>query len=119
LYDHEIKDFKSVQIEGNLWPDGAVLVGRQGKHDISNLFAVIILFNAFLNEEYNVISCSYSSFGKQTRLRAGWPRNRDSIPGRARNYFLFYSVQAGSGDHPVSYSMGTRGTFPVIKAEGL
>jgi hypothetical protein len=42
-----MKDFKSIQMEGNLWQDGTVLIGRHGKKDITNLFVIIILFDAF------------------------------------------------------------------------
>jgi hypothetical protein len=105
LYDHESKEFRSVQIEGNAWMDGAGLVGRFGKYDISNSVAVIILFNVFLNE-HNVISCLYtrSSFGIETKLRAGWPRGRDLIPGRGKI---------------ILYSTASRDTFLRIKAAGV
>jgi hypothetical protein len=33
--------------------------------------------------------------------------------------FLFTTVQTGSRAHPASYSMGTRGSFPVGKAVGV
>jgi hypothetical protein len=87
LCDHESKEFRSVQIEGNAWMNGAVLVGRYGKYNISNLFAVTVLFYVFLNEEHNIISCLYSSFGIDTRLRDGWPRSRNSSPGRGKRLF--------------------------------
>jgi hypothetical protein len=38
-------------------------------------------------------------------------KGRGSIPARGR-VFLLYSVQSGSGAHPVSYLMGTMGNFP-------
>jgi hypothetical protein len=34
------------------------------------------------------------------------------------NFSPHYRVQTGSGAHPASYPMGTRGTFPVGKAAG-
>jgi hypothetical protein len=32
--------------------------------------------------------------------------------------YLYHRVQNGSGDHPASYSTGTRGSFPGSKAAG-
>jgi hypothetical protein len=34
------------------------------------------------------------------------------------NFSLHYRVQNGSGAHPASYPMGTRGSFPEGKAAG-
>jgi hypothetical protein len=34
------------------------------------------------------------------------------------NFSLHHRVQNGSGAHPVSYPMGTKGSFPVGKAAG-
>jgi hypothetical protein len=36
----------------------------------------------------------------------------------ARNLSLHHCVQNGSGAHPASYPMGTRGSFPGGKAAG-
>jgi hypothetical protein len=49
-------------------------------------------------------------------LRAGWSRVR--IPAKAGNFSLHHRVQTGSGAHPASYPMGTRGSFPGGKAAG-
>jgi hypothetical protein len=40
-----------------------------------------------------------------------------SIPGSV-NFYLHHSVQTGSGAHPASYLVGTRGSFPRSKAAG-
>jgi hypothetical protein len=50
-------------------------------------------------------------------LRAGRPRGRSSRPG---GWKIFTSpiVQTGSGVHPTSYTMGTRGSFPRVKRPG-
>jgi len=37
---------------------------------------------------------------------------------RAGNFSLHHRVQTGSGAHPASYPMGTRGSFPGGKAAG-
>jgi hypothetical protein len=39
----------------------------------------------------------------------------DEIDG---NFFLHHRVQHGSGAHPASYPMGTRGSFPGVKRQG-
>jgi hypothetical protein len=44
--------------------------------------------------------------------------SRVRFPVGAGNFSLHHRVQNGSGPHPVSYSMGTRGCFPVDKAAG-
>jgi hypothetical protein len=38
-------------------------------------------------------------------------RNRDSVPGRKRDFSFFHNVQAGSGAHPAFYSMCAGGSF--------
>jgi hypothetical protein len=45
------------------------------------------------------------------------PRVR--FPARAGSSSLHHRVQNGSGTHPASYSMGTRGSFPGGKAAGV
>jgi hypothetical protein len=52
---------------------------------------------------------SYSIFMEYSRVRflAG-----------AGNFSLHHRVQNGSGAHPASYPMGTRGSFPGGKAAG-
>jgi hypothetical protein len=44
--------------------------------------------------------------------------SRVRFPAGAGNFSLYYLVQNGSGAHPPSYAMGTRGSFPGIKAAG-
>jgi hypothetical protein len=40
------------------------------------------------------------------------------FPAGAGNFSLNHRVQNGSETHPVSYPMGTRGSFPAGKAAG-
>jgi hypothetical protein len=40
------------------------------------------------------------------------------FPAGAGNFSLHHRVQNGSGAHPASYPMGTRGSFPGVKAAG-
>jgi hypothetical protein len=60
-----------------------------------------------------VIALSYSA-----GLRAGRSGFYGSIPGGAGNFSLHHRVQNGSGAHPASYPMGTRGSHPGGIAAG-
>jgi hypothetical protein len=40
------------------------------------------------------------------------------FPAGAANFSLHHRIQNGSGAHPASYPMGTRGSFPGGKAAG-
>jgi hypothetical protein len=44
--------------------------------------------------------------------------SRVRFPSGAGNFSLHHRVQNGSGTHPASYPMGTRGPFPGGKAAG-
>jgi hypothetical protein len=44
--------------------------------------------------------------------------SRVRFPAGAGNFSLHHRVQNGSGTHPASYPMGTRGYFPGGKAAG-
>jgi hypothetical protein len=59
----------------------------------------------------NKISKSWFSIAQRysAGLRAGWSVVR--VPGGARNFSLHHRIQTGSGVHPASYPMGTRGSF--------
>jgi hypothetical protein len=46
-------------------------------------------------------------------LRAGWSGFR--VPAGAGNFSLHHRVQTGSGAHPASYPMSTRGCYPEVK----
>jgi hypothetical protein len=46
--------------------------------------------------------------------RGSWVR----FPAGAGNFSLHHRIQNGSGAHPASYTMGTRGSFPGGKAAG-
>jgi hypothetical protein len=43
---------------------------------------------------------------------------RVQFPAGAGNFSLHYRVQNGSGAHPASYPMSTRGPFPGVKLLG-
>jgi hypothetical protein len=44
--------------------------------------------------------------------------SRDRFPAGAGNFSLHHRVQNGSGAHPASYPMGTRGCFLRVKRPG-
>jgi hypothetical protein len=50
----------------------------------------------------------------------GWtPRGSGSLsPDRVKKFSLLQIVQTGSGVHPISYKMGTGGSFLGIKWQG-
>jgi hypothetical protein len=48
-------------------------------------------------------------------IRAGWSGVR--VPVGAGNLSFHRCIQAGSGTHPASYPMGTRGSFPGHEAD--
>jgi hypothetical protein len=60
-----------------------------------------------------------SSFGIATVYKIGGRGIGVRFPASARDFSLLHSVQTGSGAHPASYTMGTRGCFPGGKAAGL
>jgi hypothetical protein len=43
---------------------------------------------------------------------------RVRFPAGAENFSVHHRVQNGSGAHTASYAMGTRGSFPEVKAAG-
>jgi hypothetical protein len=45
--------------------------------------------------------------------------SRVRFPAGAGNFSVHHRVQNGSGAHPASYPMGTRGFFPGSKAAGV
>jgi hypothetical protein len=45
--------------------------------------------------------------------------SRVGFPAGAGNFSIHHRVQNGSGAHPASYPMGTRGSFPGGKAAGV
>jgi hypothetical protein len=49
-------------------------------------------------------------------LWAGW--SGVPIPAGAGNFSVHHCAQTGSGDHPASYPMGSRGSFPASKTAG-
>jgi hypothetical protein len=59
-----------------------------------------------------------SSVGIALGYRLDDRGSRIRFPAGAGNFSLHHRVQNSSGDHPASYPMGTRGSFPGDKAAG-
>jgi hypothetical protein len=87
--------------------------------------------------ERPAIQCKYvdgdgfRSFRRSFKYQLPSQVNRDSTVGTAmgwtagvrfpavvRDFSVLHNIQAGSGDHPASYPMGTRGSFPEGKVAG-
>jgi hypothetical protein len=62
-----------------------------------------------INEEATHILEARIAQWYSAEVRAGWSRVR--VPAGAGNFSLHHRVQNGSGAHPVSYAVGTRGSF--------
>jgi hypothetical protein len=61
---------------------------------------------------YTLISATALGYGLGDR------GSRVRFPAGVGNFSLHHRVQNGSGAHPASYTMGTRGSFPGGKAAG-
>jgi hypothetical protein len=86
-------------------------------------FAAITLFVAsqrvFIAEAYISLWLSRdSSVGIALRYGPDDWGSRVRFPAGAGNFSLHHRVQNGSGAHPASYPMGTRGSLPGAKAGG-
>jgi hypothetical protein len=72
--------------------------------------------------EYGGVNCIKQSRDSSVGIALGYGLDewgsRARFPAGAGNYFLRHRVQNGSGAHPASYPMGTRGSFPGGKAAG-
>jgi hypothetical protein len=58
------------------------------------------------------------SVGVPIKLEIAGSLNVVRVPAEAGNFPLHHRVQTGSGAHPVSYPMGTVGSFPGVKRAG-
>jgi hypothetical protein len=56
--------------------------------------------------------------GVESKLKAGWPKNRGSIPGGDKNCSILHSVQTGSGSRQVSYPVSPGGSILGLKRPG-
>jgi hypothetical protein len=68
--------------------------------------------------KHNLSSGNDSSVGIALGYEPDYRGSRVRFLEGAGNFSLHHSVQNGSGAHPASYPMGTRGSFPGDKAAG-
>jgi hypothetical protein len=79
--------------------------------DTLNTTKYIVLHQSKESRDSSVgIALGYGLYGRGSRVR---------FPAGAGNFSLHHHVQNGSGAHPSSYAMGTRGSLPGGKAAGV
>jgi hypothetical protein len=92
-------------------PQAPILSQINLVHTLSHYFPKIhsyIIFNLRLDSSVGIaLSYGLDDRGSRVRFLAG-----------AGNFSLHHRVQNVSGVHPASYPMGTRGSFPGVKAAG-
>jgi hypothetical protein len=94
----------------------ALMTWYLGKHrDNSAFYLLIITAAAAAATTTTTTKTRASSVGIATDFDLD---DRISNPGGAEHFSLRHRVQAGSGAHPASYPMGTRGSFLVDKTAG-
>jgi hypothetical protein len=71
---------------------------------------------------HSVYSVTSKSRDSSVSIALGYglddPGYKVRFPAGAGNFSLHHRVQNGSGAHPASYPMGTRGSFPGGKSAG-
>jgi hypothetical protein len=85
---------------------GIRFVTRHSMHQLENMRHYMRLKS---RDSSVGIALSYGLDDRGSRFR---------FPAGAGNFSLHHRVHTGSGAHPASYPMGTRGSFPGIKAPG-
>jgi hypothetical protein len=76
----------------------------------SNVSCVLVPFLSCKSRHSSVgIALGYGLDDRGSRVR---------FPAGAWNFSLHHRVHNGSGAHPASYSVGTRGSFPGVKCPG-
>jgi hypothetical protein len=69
----------------------------------------------------NVIFVVVSPHGETAfvKCRCAWVTEESELESQlGKKIILLHVVQTGSGVHPTSYTMGTGGSFPGVKAAG-
>jgi hypothetical protein len=75
-----------------------------------NLFIQAVSIAHWIRDSSVGIALGYGLDDRGSRVR---------FSAEAGDFSLHHSVQIGSGAHPASYPMGTRGSFPGGKAAGV
>jgi hypothetical protein len=77
-----------------------------------------VVTGLYFTVEHNTFGNRDSSVGVVLGYGLDDQGSRVRFPAGAGNFSLHYRVQNGSGAHPASYPIGTRGSFPGGKAAG-
>jgi hypothetical protein len=78
----------------------------------SEYYHVIMIYGLTIINYTYLIYCHDSSVGIALGSRLDYRGSMVRFPAGAGNFSLLHLVQNGSGAHPASYPMGTRGSFP-------
>jgi hypothetical protein len=87
------------------------------------VFLFTLLYDLYANITFEFrITMNYKSCDSSVGIALGYGLDdrgsRVRFPAGAGNFSFHHRVQNGSGAHPASYPMGTRGSFPGGKAAG-
>jgi hypothetical protein len=72
----------------------------------------------YLTIDYEIAMSHDSSVGIALDYGLDDRGSRVRFPAGAGSFSLHHRVQNGSGAHPASYTVGTRGSFPGLKRQG-
>jgi hypothetical protein len=89
-----------------------------GTHWIGGIGSWVVLGNCKNNNASTVRKSRDSSVGIALGYELDDRGSRVSFPAGDGNFSPHHRVQNGSGAHPASYPMGTRGSFPAGEAAG-
>jgi hypothetical protein len=89
----------------------------QLQHSLSNMQWELKFpyWRSHWTQDFSSVSLPTWNWLRSVGIATGWTI-RARFPAGARDFFFFHSVRTGSGAHPVSYPMGTGGSFPGGKA---
>jgi hypothetical protein len=89
---------------------------RDNSVSLKKIFTVQDTLGDLDSHEYN-ITMSLQYHDGLVGMVMGYKMNsHGSLPGRAKEFSLPHAMQTGSGVHPASYPMSTRGSFSWGKA---
>jgi hypothetical protein len=92
-----------------MWPECSVDMNRPCNKKFNFLFYVYVIQKSKSPDGSVGIALGYGLDDRGSKVR---------FPAGAGNFSLHHRLQNGSGAHPASYPMGTRGSFPGGKAAG-
>jgi hypothetical protein len=90
--------------------------------DLEQSLILLLLYQNNFNVILFLTNMSFESRDSSVGIALGYGLedrgSRVRFPAGAGHFSLHHRVQNGSGAHPVSYLIGTRGSFPRGKAAG-